>query len=665
MPEVQNKNEPLSSPLLYIECLSLLSFFPIFKIFWKYGPVSIYFIWSTNRGKKMTEFLRMIGVVSGQPIEITAPYTCGDSPGALDMDLGFRVLETCRSKLEQVKKITKTLFNGEEEEAKVIMANNVILVWAESVFWPNMLLVLGDRRAKELGIPSNRVFVASTFTSLSKALGINYYPEMETRLLQQPFSNKSLPLFLWAIYLSFGNLFSKSSKSKNATAQIGFSACFGMKENNERSLNDLFWWREQDIPKNRLNYLFNRPDFSPSLDRTRKAGSLGIKSVSLDWLAKYKNSTIPISKKSHKPLLDRVKDVFFSCRLFLQALFFDETRKSATAFLIRQYTQATKMASYYRFLNLKGLFDNSHAMPDYFSLAASFSGAVRIGYEVSCLNTICHVGLRTEPVNFLWGQHSSRVLLGIGVTSRHMLISGCILNDNYDEQAQKAAKDFALNFRSKGGKFIFSFFDNSFPPRNIYRGFLKWLLEDPCLGLLIKSKAQVWSIIKADGLDGLVEQALKTGRIHILPSSASPADAAIVSDFSVGYLSYSAIVTCALKGARVLYLDYDKIDEPQKSYCTLHSLGPDRCVFNDFDSMKCAIQKYMENPRANPTLGDVTSVLDDFDPFRDGKAGDRISEYTSWYLEGLDNGLSRESALNLSTQKYADKWGADKVISGL
>ncbi len=665
MPEMQNKNEKSPSSLLYIECLSLLSFFPIFRIFWKYGPMSIYFMSFKSRGKKMTKFLRMIGIVNGQPIKISDPSTNGDSPGTLHMDLGFRVLETCRSKLEQVEKITETFFSAEEEEARVIMANNVILVWAESIYWPNMLLIIGDKRAKELGIPSNRVFVASTFASLNKALDINYYPEIETRLLQQPFSNKSLPLFLWAIYLSFSNLFSKSYKSENTTAQIGFSACFELNENNAGLINDLFWWREQHIPKNRLNYLFNRPDTPPSIDRVRKAGSLGIKSVSLDWLTKYKNSTIPISKKSHKPLSGRVKDVFFSCRLFLQALFFDEIKKSATAFLIRQYAQATKMASYYRFLNLKGLFDNSHAMPDYFSLAASFSGAVRIGYEVSCLNTICHVGLRAEPVNFSWGKHSSRVLLGIGATSKHMLISGCILNDNCDEQAQKSAKDFALNFRNKGGKFILSFFDNSFPPRNIYRGFLKWLLEDPHLGFLIKSKASVWSEIQADGLDGLVEQALKTGRVHILPSTASPADAAIVSDFSVGYLSYSAIVTSALKGARVLYLDYDKIDESQKSYCTLHSLGPDRCVFNDFDSMKHAIQKYMENPKANPELGDVTPVLDDFDPFRDGKAGDRISEYTSWYLEGLGDGLSRNNALNLSTQKYADKWGADKVIRGL
>jgi hypothetical protein len=665
MPEMKNKNENPPSSLLYIEYLSLLSFLPISRIFWKYGPVSIYFLWFTNRGKKMVQLLRIIGVVNGQPIKITDYYTSDSSPGSLDWDIGFRVLETSQAKLNQVEKITKTLFKAEEEEARCIMANNVILAWAESIFWPNILLILGDRRAKELCIPSNRVFVASPFASLSKALDINYYPEIETRLLQQPFSNKSLPYFLLAIYLSISRLFSKSSKSKNTIAQIGFSACFGLKKNNEGFLNDLFWWREQHIPTNRLNYLFNRPDTLPSLDRTRKADSLGINSVPIDCLNKNKNSTIPISKKSHKPLLSRANDVFFSCRLFLQALFFEEIQKSATAFLIVQYAKATQLASYYRFLNLKGLFDNSHSMPDYFSLAASFNGSVRIGYEVSCLNTLCHVGLRVEPVIFSWGKHSTRVLLGSGTPAKHMLISGCIINDSYDEEAQKSAKDFALKLRSQGVRCILSFFDNSIPPRNIYRKLLEWLLEDPQLGLLIKSKGNTWSGIQEDGLDGLVARAINTGRIHTLPSSASPADAGVVSDFSIGFFSYSAIVTSSLKGARVLFLSSERVEEPQKSYRTLDSLGPNRCVFSDFDLMKRAVQEYISNPKSNPELGDVTPVLDDFDPFRDGKAGDRISEYMSWYLEGLDNDLKRDDSLNLATQKYADKWGADKVIRGL
>ena len=58
-------------------------------------------------------------------------------------------------------------------------------------------------------------------------------------------------------------------------------------------------------------------------------------------------------------------------------------------------------------------------------------------------------------------------------------------------------------------------------------------------------------------------------------------------------------------------------------------------VFYDFYSMKRAVEEYIANPKSNPDLGDVSPVLNDFDLFRDGKAVDRISEYISWYLEGL------------------------------
>ena len=528
-----------------------------------------------------------------------------------------------------------------------------------------MLLVLGDRRAKELGIPSNRVFVVSVFASLSEALEVNYYPEIEARFVQQLFRNKSFPLFLWAIYLSFSNLFSKSYENINTVAQIGFSACFDLKKKTEGLIDDLFWWRERDIPSNRLVYMFNRPDFFLSPDKAQIADSLGIKTVLLNRLAKRKNPAMLMSKNFHKPLLDRVKDLFFSCKIFLQSLFFDEVQKSALALLVRQYAQATQLASLYKFLNVKAFLDNSHLRPDYYSLAACFSDSVRIGYLKSCLNSVAHAGLQIEPVYFSWGKHDTSVLLGSGAITRHMLISGCIINDNCNEEAQKSAKDFALKLRSQGARCILSFFDSSLPPRNIYRKLLEWLIEDPQLGLIIKSKGHVWSGIQENGLDGLVDRAKSTGRIHALPSSASPADAALVSDFSIGCVSYSAIVTSALKGSRVLYLSYERIEEPQKSYCTLDSLGPNRCVFNDFDLMKKAIQEYIANPNVNPDLGDVTPVLDSFDPLRDGKAGDRISEYISWYLEGLDKGLSRDNALNSATQKYADKWGEDKVIRGL
>ena len=113
-------------------------------------------------------------------------------------------------------------------------------------------------------------------------------------------------------------------------------------------------------------------------------------------------------------------------------------------------------------------------------------------------------------------------------------------------------------------------------------------------------------------------------------------------------------------------IDYGHIDrEPLTQYATLHSLGPKRCVFHDHETLRQAVLEYFHDPSSNPHLGDVTPIIDQFDPFRDGKASQRIGEYVQWYLEGQDQGLTRDDSLNKATRKYADKWGADKVVRGL
>jgi hypothetical protein len=77
------------------------------------------------------------------------------------------------------------------------------------------------------------------------------------------------------------------------------------------------------------------------------------------------------------------------------------------------------------------------------------------------------------------------------------------------------------------------------------------------------------------------------------------------------------------------------------------------------------VQKYVQNPGSNPHLGDASPVIHRFDPFRDGKASQRIGEYVGWYLEGLDSGLDRDRSLEQASRRYADRWGSDKVIRGL
>jgi hypothetical protein len=155
--------------------------------------------------------------------------------------------------------------------------------------------------------------------------------------------------------------------------------------------------------------------------------------------------------------------------------------------------------------------------------------------------------------------------------------------------------------------------------------------------------------------------------MHILDPYMWPADAAKVSDFCVGIGTMSAVAVSALAGARTIYLDYAKLNHNPvtKPYSTLDLLGPDRCVFNDHETLQTSISQYLDDPLSKPYLGDATPVLDQFDPFRDGKARQRIGEYVKCYLNNIDKGRSRDHSLKCAAINYAQKWGEDKVVLGL
>ena len=63
-----------------------------------------------------------------------------------------------------------------------------------------------------------------------------------------------------------------------------------------------------------------------------------------------------------------------------------------------------------------------------------------------------------------------------------------------------------------------------------------------------------------------------------------------------------------------------------------------------------------------PALGDHSDILDNIDPFRDGKAGERIGNYIYTFLEKLDSGFEKNKAIEWCNDQYAENWGNDKII---
>jgi hypothetical protein len=674
----------LTSPpaLMIFDSLGLLSFFPILKVFMSLGSIRIYHINATGFGLILIRILRIFGIV-GDCVRIEDFYGLDTQHSKFD-ECHFRALRISQAAHKKVECAVVKFFSGMSKYSEALLRAGVQNTWAGCLATLFQLQVFAEQKAKESNTPLEQVVVVSVYANLYSNLksdSPSLFLPSSISIIQQPFRNRMIAWLLRGLYWSlrgvayqlfdywFGG--ARELKVKKYLPRIAFSAVSGIRGKGEPPalMDDLKWWKGSGIPGERLIYFYDRPNFQPTEKKVRVTDSMGVRSFV--WDRRYPGDfpSLIIDKFLQKSFWISLMEIFQVFTRSIRVLFVDELAQSVLALGTVHMVAASRLASYFRELNIKGIIHYQQVDADWHSLAAEFNDACRFGISKSSVHPIAAFNYATPQVFFSWGMHEANVLIDSGCTSKYLLIAGCFV-DKTQEDHDEAQKRFLIlveKIRSCGANYLLALFDTSILMREFYSFFLDWLIKDPKLGLIVKGKGQTWLKVEADGLDGLVQKALATGRLQIADAEASPADIVSLVDFSIGIASYSAVVVSALKGARVLYIDLQRVDQGpcDKSHLCLQSLGPNRCVFYDFDSAKRAILGYFNDPESNPNLGDVSPVLDLFDPFRDGLAGQRIGEYMKWYMDGLDKGLNRDDSLLHATRKYASKWGEDKVVRGL
>jgi hypothetical protein len=195
-----------------------------------------------------------------------------------------------------------------------------------------------------------------------------------------------------------------------------------------------------------------------------------------------------------------------------------------------------------------------------------------------------------------------------------------------------------------------------------YEFLLKWLLADQELGIVFKPKKSINLFHRIDRVSGLIDRAKETGRCKFLMSdtpygSCFPAEAAKIADVCIGKLSGStAALEASLTGVPTLLIDTDGI----RSH-PLYSLGFGRVVFDNWNTLKAAIEQYRSSADAYPELGDWSLMLRDFDPFQDGQATLRMRHYLHWVCEAFKQGASKETALKTAAEKFSQRWGQEHI----
>ena len=130
-----------------------------------------------------------------------------------------------------------------------------------------------------------------------------------------------------------------------------------------------------------------------------------------------------------------------------------------------------------------------------------------------------------------------------------------------------------------------------------------------------------------------------------------PSEAAFAADMAVGIGVSSALSEAVIAGRRGANCDLTKVHSHP-----YYQWGYNKIIFDDIDKLMDVMRRFKEDPESEPGFGDFSAVIDRLDPFRDGQAGKRVGTYMRWFLEAVDAGNGRETALQLVNERYAAEW---------
>jgi len=278
-------------------------------------------------------------------------------------------------------------------------------------------------------------------------------------------------------------------------------------------------------------------------------------------------------------------------------------------------------------------------------------------------------------VMFLFSKFDSDINISAGSNNKYNIITGLSSNDStplLEVEAQKI-RNKLMSFGAK--KIVCVMDENSGDDprwhtghelqRENYSYILEKVLEVPWLGVVFKPKKSKTLRRRLGPVDAILNAAKKTGRCIVLEASGKHVSnvpailAGLVADVSIhGHLcAGTAALECALSGKPTLLVDRE--GSPSSK---LNELPKNKVVFNNWIDTIDSLMDYFKTNNINTEFGDWTQIIDEFDPFKDNKASFRMSSYLHCLLDGLQNGLDRELIMVNAAQKYAERWGHDKVI---
>jgi len=202
--------------------------------------------------------------------------------------------------------------------------------------------------------------------------------------------------------------------------------------------------------------------------------------------------------------------------------------------------------------------------------------------------------------------------------------------------------------------------------RDNYRHILRVLLDTSWLGVIFKpKKAATLKSRLGEEVVELLDKAVNTGRCYLYDSygdhqsNISAVLAALSADVCIhGHLyASSAAIESAFMGIPTLL-----VDREGHPYSKLYELQEHKVIFKNWPDTIEALLEHFQSPGGIPGFGDWSSIIDEFDPFRDGKGAYRMGTFFHWLMKGFESGKDKNIAMSDAVEMYCKKWGYDKVF---
>ena len=310
----------------------------------------------------------------------------------------------------------------------------------------------------------------------------------------------------------------------------------------------------------------------------------------------------------------------------------------------------------------------SHAIKDFDGVSAVF----QTSYEIA---PTPYSSVYSD-IYFSFSQSNSNFK---NINSKYSITVG-YLKDFLFEDLKSSAKILKSRLLSNGAKKIISFFDQAstddkrwFRDHSIlnkeYKFWLENLINNEWLGIIIKPVYPGLIRKNLGDLSNLLDQAIQTGRCHILEEkddthriknfATIPAFAAMASDLSIHDMltAPTAGIEAALTGTPTLLFDNFRYQDSN-----FNELEKNKVIFYNWNDMWNASKNYLTH-NSIQGFGQWSSIINKIDPFRDGKAFQRMSNYINYLSEGFNNGKSRDIVMKEAAISYSNEWGEDKIIT--